>query len=123
MVIETLMLAQVLVAVDVAEPEGDLYVQLCSRATFMQSECEHRSIKPAAPRVEFTFDDVAPGSWAVMAWRDPEGDGEMATRIFGIPAEPTAIYGDPRAFLGPPSFEASAVMIDDAPRRFEMAID
>ena len=123
MLLPMLMLAQVTVAVEVAEPQGDLYVQLCSRAAYMETACDHQAIKPAAPRVDFVFDDVEPGRWAVMAWRDPEGDGEMATHVFGIPAEPTAIYGDPRGLFGPPSFEAAAVSLEPGPRRFEMRID
>ena len=123
MLIATLMLAQVTVAVEVEAPAGDLYVQLCSEATYLQSACEHQAVKPAEARVAFTFEDVAPGRWAVMAWRDPEADGEMARALFGIPAEPTAIYGDPRGFFGPPGFEAAAVSVGDGPRRFEMTID
>lgn len=123
MVLQTIALAQVFVAVEAAEPEGDIYVQLCSEADYLEAPCAHQAIKPAASLVEFTFENVAAGEWAVLAWRDPNGDGEMETGLFGIPAEPVAIYGDPRGFFGPPSFSASAVTIGPQGRRFEIKID
>lgn len=123
MLIETIALAQVLVAVEVESPAGELYVQLCDEADYMQAQCAHQAVKPAAPVVTFIFEDVAPGEWAVMAWRDTDSDGEMATGLFGIPTEPVAIYGDPRGFFGPPSFSASAVTISAQGGRLEMQID
>lgn len=123
MLLETLIAAQVLVNVDVETPEGDLYVQLCSEDTYMQTTCEHQAIQPAQAQLSFAFEDVAPGQWAVMVWRDPEGDGEMATNLFGIPAEPVAIYGDPRALFGAPSFSDSAVEIGEGEHAFNVGID
>lgn len=95
-----------------AEP-GMLYVDLWDSAeTFRDlNRVVARATAPAAPgAVTVTFPDLAPGTYAVMAFHDADGDGEMDRFLGMIPTEGYALTNDPEV-SGPPSFEASAVTV------------
>lgn len=115
-------LGSVSVTVTTPNPEGDMYVSICSQATFLTGRCEHGQFRSASAQDVFVFEDVPAGEWAVQVWRDPEGDGEMRTMIFGIPAEPVAISNDPPMMFGPPRFRDAAVTVGEAGLEIELSI-
>lgn len=47
------------------------------------------------------FEGLAPGTYAVKAFHDVDGDGKMATNPFGLPIEPFAFSNDAVAEGGP----------------------
>lgn len=51
---------------------------------------------------------LPPGSYAVRAFQDVDGDGKMATNPFGMPTEPYGFSRDAQPNMGPPAFEAAA---------------
>jgi len=53
------------------------------------------------------FSGVRPGSYAVAAFEDRNGNGLLDTNLFGVPTEGVAFSRDARGRLGPPSFEAA----------------
>jgi uncharacterized protein (DUF2141 family) len=92
-----------------AEP-GTLYVGLWSDAeTFRDADrAVARITAPAAAgSVTVTFPDLAPGTYAVMAYHDADGDGEMDRFLGMIPTEGYALSNDPKV-AGPPPFDAAA---------------
>jgi uncharacterized protein (DUF2141 family) len=115
-------LGSVSVTVSTPNPEGDMYVSICSEDTFLSGACEHGLRRPATAEDVFVFDDVPAGQWAVQVWRDPEGDGEMRTMAFGIPAEPVVISNDPPMNFGPPRFRDAAVTVGEAGVELELSI-
>ena len=57
--------------------------------------------------VEITIADVPPGTYAIMAYHDEDGDGGL-DRLFGmIPTEGYGLSNNPEV-SGPPAFEDSA---------------
>ena len=72
------------------------------------------SAAPGAVRVVFA--GLAPGSYAVAAFHDADGDGELATNFLGMPTEGYGFSNGAVGFMGPPGFEAAAVSVgaDDA---------
>lgn len=115
-------LGSVSVTVTTPNPEGDMYVSICSQETFLSGGCEHGQYRAASAHDVFVFEDVTPGEWAVQVWRDPEGDGEMRTMAFGIPAEPVSISNDPPMNFGPPRFRDAAVTVDESGLEIELSI-
>ena len=71
----------------------------------------------AAGSLRVVFADVAPGAYAVAAFHDADGDGELAQNFLGMPVEGYGFSNGAVGFMGPPSFEAAAVTVDegDAP--------
>lgn len=58
-----------------------------------------------------TFEDLAPGTYAVAVFHDENGNGEFDQGLFGIPLEGYAFSMGARAFFGPPSFDTAAFAI------------
>ena len=54
------------------------------------------------------FRDVAPGRYAVKLFHDRNGDGDLATNLFGIPSEPFGFSNNAPAQFGPPAFADAA---------------
>lgn len=121
--IAALALTPVTVVVTTPDPQGVMNVQLCQEANFLGGPCAHGQSRAAEPRAAFEFEAVEPGRWAIMVWRDPEGDGVMRQALFGIPREPTAISNDPPARFGPPQFDDAAIEIGAEPVVFEIEVD
>ena len=55
----------------------------------------------ASGRVVATFDNLPAGDYAVKAFHDVNGDGEMNTNPFGMPVEPYAFSNNAVGNMGP----------------------
>lgn len=97
----------------VSDAEGAIHVGLYdSDETFRDPD---RAVAfqwvPAAPgRVQVVFSDVAPGTYAVMAFHDADGNGRMNRFLGMIPTEGYALSNDPEV-SGPPPFSGSAFAV------------
>ncbi len=120
--IAALALTPVTVTVQTPNPEGVIYVQLCDSATFMREGCPHQQRREAAAELQFVFETVEPGEWAIMVWRDPDSDGQMRRGMWGQPLEPTAISNNPPARFGPPIFEDAKVTVGEEPFAFTLSV-
>ncbi len=56
-------------------------------------------------KVHLTIPDIPFGTYAVKLFHDENGNNELDTRIFGIPAERYGFSNNARGKLGPPSFD------------------
>ena len=63
--------------------------------------------------------DLPPGRYAVNAFHDENGNGELDTNLVGIPSEGYGFANDPVIRFGPPEFEAAAVTVGE---RSEVAV-
>lgn len=64
------------------------------------------SAADAAPGAKIVA--LPPGTYAVRAFQDVDGDGKMGTNPFGLPTEPFGFSRDAQPNMGPPSFDAAA---------------
>lgn len=51
---------------------------------------------------------LPPGTYAVRAFQDVDGDGKLGTNPFGLPVEPYGFSRDAAPNMGPPAFDAAA---------------
>lgn len=86
--------ATVQVEVDGIEPgAGRVRVALC-QGGLSAASCARGDDAPAsAGRAQFTFQDVAPGTYAVAAYQDSNGDGRLDRTGLGLPLEPYGFSG------------------------------
>ncbi len=70
-----------------------------------------------------TFHDLAPGTYAVRAFHDLNGDGKLNANPFGIPTEPYAFSNDAHGGMGPPAWDAAAFEIKAGDNRQTIDID
>ena len=71
-------------------------------------------MRPAASgTVRVIFADVVPGAYAVAAFHDADGDGELAQNFLGMPTEGYGFSNGAVGFMGPPSFADAAVTVGE----------
>jgi len=61
----------------------------------------------ASGRVVATFENLPAGDYAVKAFHDLNGDGEMNTNPFGMPVEPYAFSNNAVGNMGPARWSAA----------------
>lgn len=104
---------------------GDLRVALFrTPEDFPKSEGRFReSIVPArGGRVPVVFADVPPGTYAIAAFHDENGNGSFDRGLLGVPLEGYGFGNDARIGFGPPDFSDAAVTVDGEPVRVRFTI-
>lgn len=89
--------------------EGVVRVAICPEESFTTRTCPHVGSAPAsAPRVRVS--GVPDGVYAVQAFHDEDGDGDLARR--GLrPTEGLAFSNGARMRRGPPRFSDAAIRV------------
>ena len=72
--------------------------------------------------VSYRFEEVPPGSYAIRAFLDSNGNENLDFGLFG-PREPWGMYRDPRPVLGPPRFRAVSFEVDGDVRDADFTLD
>ncbi|TGD98113.1 DUF2141 domain-containing protein [Methylobacterium nonmethylotrophicum] len=96
------------VEVDGVEPgAGRVFVALCI-GSLAEEACRIGQSGPAAgPVLGFGFADVPPGTYAVAAFQDLDGDGRLGRTPLGLPTEPYG-FSNGAGRRGRPDFSAAA---------------
>jgi uncharacterized protein (DUF2141 family) len=68
----------------------------------------------ASGPVVATFENLPAGDYAVRAFHDLNGDGEMNTNPFGIPTEPFAFSNNAPANMGPARWDRARFAVSGA---------
>ena len=63
----------------------------------------------AGERVLIVFRNLAPGSYAIAAFHDENGNGKMDANVVGIPTEAYGFSRDARGAFGPPKWDAAVI--------------
>lgn len=72
-----------------------------------------RSLPAQAGELSFAFDGLAPGRYAVVAYHDENGNGQLDRFLGMIPTEGWGLSNNPEV-SGPPSFEPCAFTVAEA---------
>lgn len=89
--------------------KGNLFVELyADPATFRKSAKALKIMKTAATpgTATVTFDNLATGAYAVIAYHDEDGNNTMNKRFGMIPTEGYGLSNNPKV-MGPPAFKDS----------------
>ncbi len=103
------------VAIDGAKPGGGpLTVLLFDRADGFPREAKAsvRRVLPAGQTV-LALDGLKPGLYAVMAYQDEDGNGELNRFLGMIPTEGWGLSNNPRV-SGKPAFKDAAVALPES---------
>ena len=91
---------------------GTLYVAVCSEAEFLQPACAYTGSAPASEGA-VTVAGVPPGTYAVQAVHDENGNGTLDRPGF-LPLEGLGFSRDARMFMGPPAWDDAAFDLTEA---------
>ena len=85
------------------------------------SEASYQSSQPVAAQAVgasgatvVVFDHLPAGDYAVRAFHDVNGDGQMNTNPFGIPTEPYVFSNNAPANMGPATWERARFTVSGA---------
>ncbi|MBX9616991.1 MAG: DUF2141 domain-containing protein [Caulobacteraceae bacterium] len=68
-----------------------------------------RMVPRGGPVTTVVMTGLAPGRYAVAAFHDTDGNGELTLWPIGLPKEAYGFSNDARGRFGPPAFEAAAI--------------
>jgi uncharacterized protein (DUF2141 family) len=98
---------------NVTSDEGKVLLALHTKDTFMKAggvaEAES-TIKDG--KVTVSFDNVAPGEYAIIALHDANNNGKMDFAENGMPKEAYGSSNNPMSY-GPPQYEDSKFIVSD----------
>ena len=57
------------------------------------------------------FSNLKPGTYAISAFHDVNGNGKLDTNVLGLPTEKYGFGNDAMGAFGPPTFKAASVTI------------
>lgn len=105
--------ADLSVEVDGVEPgAGRVFVALCT-GSLAEESCRIGQSGPAAAQsLRFGFTEVPPGTYAVAAFQDLDGDGRLGRTGLGLPTEPYG-FSNGAGRRGRPDFAAAAFRLPE----------
>ena len=77
---------------NVETSDGTVNIGLCDKGLSRETCPYDKAVQASAGFVEATFESIPPGSYAVVAYHDVNGNGQF-DRVLGIPREPYALSG------------------------------
>lgn len=94
--------------------KGKVSVAVCDKERFLK-QCAYSASAPAqAGDTTVTVKGVPNGTWAVLAYQDENGNGELDRNLIGMPKEPYGFSRDARSKFGPPGFEDAAIQVEES---------
>ena len=91
---------------------GSVYVGVCATA-LDPSACPYGQQRRARPGAETFIFQVPPGSYAIAAYHDENGNGRLDRNGVGIPTEPYGFSNDVGR-VAPPTFAGARVSVGPA---------
>jgi uncharacterized protein (DUF2141 family) len=99
----------------VAGGKGSVKVAVCDRERFLK-QCAYSASAPARDGENVILvPNVPKGTWAVLAYQDANGNGELDRNFIGIPKENYGFSRDAASKFGPPGFDDAAIEVGDEP--------
>jgi uncharacterized protein (DUF2141 family) len=107
--------ATIEVRVSGVSAKGMVRVAVCDRERFLK-QCAFSASAPAqAGETTVLVKGVPAGTWAVLAYQDENGNGELDRNLVGMPKEAYGFSRDARGKFGPPGFEEAAIEVGETP--------
>ena len=109
----------------VQHDRGNIRVGLYADSKTFRKEAQALAVRqtPAATgSVTVSFESLPPGRYAIMAYHDEDGNGELNRRFGMFPTEGYGLSNNPKV-SGPPAFEDSAFDVSAESAVKEIGID
>jgi uncharacterized protein (DUF2141 family) len=104
-------------------PGGSVRVDVCTRETFLGSNCPYSASAPAqVGETTVTVGGVPPGVYAVQAYHDIKDIGRLDQGPFGVPREGLAFSNDAPLGLRGPNFDRAAFTHGEDPQNLRLRL-
>ena len=109
--------ARIFVTIDgVHSNQGSVFVGLyAGPAKFLQGNLSDamRKVPASTGPITVVFDNLPPGTYAVGAFHDENGNDHLDTNFLGLPEEGYALSNNVRAVMAKPTFQQAAFSIGE----------
>jgi uncharacterized protein (DUF2141 family) len=109
--------ARLIVTIDgVHSNQGNVFVGLYANpAKFLQGNQSdaQRKVRASTGPITIVFDNLAPGTYAVGAFHDENGNDHLDTNFLGLPIEGYALSNGVRAVMSKPTFQQAAFIVGE----------
>ncbi|MBT1075647.1 DUF2141 domain-containing protein [Geobacter grbiciae] len=106
--------------------KGTLYVTVWRDEAHFLTDLRHaaarRVLPVSGPEMTVAVDGLSRGVYAVTAFQDENGNGELDRNFIGMPKEPAGVSNDARGVMGPPKFRDAAVALNGASRNMTLRL-
>lgn len=93
--------------------KGNVHVDVCPEAQFLKDNCPWMgNARARLGDTRVTVANLPAGRYAVQAFLDENGNGEVDRALFGIPKEGVGFSNDAKIRLGPPKFAEAVFAFD-----------
>ena len=96
---------------NVAGDKGKINIAVCDRARYLKQCAYSASVPPQAGETVVKLTDIPPGTWAVLAYQDENGNSVLDRNFLGIPKENYGFSRDAAGRFGPPGFDDAAIEV------------
>jgi uncharacterized protein (DUF2141 family) len=101
--------------------KGNVHVDVCPEAQFLKDNCPWAANAQARlGDTRVTVANLPAGRYAVQAFLDENGNGEVDRALFGIPKEGVGFSNDAKIRLGPPKFAEAVFAFDGNARTIRL---
>jgi len=101
--------------------KGNVHVDVCPEAQFLKDNCPWAAnVRARLGDTRVTVANLPAGRYAVQAFLDENGNGEVDRALFGIPKEGVGFSNDAKIRLGPPKFAEAVFAFDGNARTIRL---
>ena len=101
--------------------KGVVHVDVCPEAQFLKDNCPWSgNARARLGDTRVTVTSLPAGRYAVQAFLDENGNGEVDRALFGVPKEGVGFSNDAKIRLGPPKFAEAAFAFDGNARTIRL---
>ena len=109
---------------NIKNDKGDIMVGLYTADNnFPRDASEGRVIKASKNGVTVVFLNIKPGTYAVSAMHDENGNKDLDQNKLGIPKEGFGFSNNARGVMGPPSFHKALIELQPGKKDTMISID
>ena len=109
--------ARIVVTIDgLHSNQGNVFVGLyAGPAKFLQGNQSdaQRKVRASTGAMTVVFDNLPPGTYAVGAFHDENGNDHLDTNFLGLPVEGYALSNNVRAAMAKPTFQQAAFTVGE----------
>jgi len=101
--------------------KGVVHIDVCPEVKFLKDDCPWTgNARARLGDTRVTVANLPAGRYAVQAFLDENGNGEVDRALFGIPKEGVGFSNDAKIRLGPPKFAEAAFAFDGNARTIRL---
>lgn len=97
----------------ITQVKGEILLALFDqKGRWLRTAAMRTKTAATGDKVVLIFSGLAEGEYAISAFQDLNGNGDLDRNLIGIPSEPYGFSNDAMGNFGPPSFEDAKIKMD-----------